>query len=243
MLLWNPTARAEPGRRRGLLGLLLLFAVLSCGRTLSSEPDASTSEPHRPAMEASTHEPSAREEPAAPLPPASSPAPLPVPLPVVVATDPTAKWILYLRNGDLCMARQDRTEETLLVRGDGAASLDGDGELPLKDFYNIEFHPDGVRVLFSVRNGRGEAIGAVHLLTKEVRWLAAAYGHEHVVIPRGPHKGHLLLYKHRYNYGPEGGSYDVCVLANGWTGEEIRDMTLVDRDCVASPAMKRALRF
>ena len=131
--------------------------------------------------------------------------------------------------------------EDVVVREDPEKSLDPEGDLRLGRLYDVGFDPGGGRVLFSVENGRGEAIGAVDLRTRQMTWITSAFGFEHVVVPSGPHQGHLLVYKHLYR--PEGGSYDQCWLVHGWTGRKLRDMTRVDSECLASPEMKRALGF
>lgn len=130
-------------------------------------------------------------------------------------------------------------QETLVVREDPKSAID---EMPLIQLFSVEFDPDAKRVLFSLNNGRGEAIIGVDLKTKKSKWIASAFGFSHVVIPSGKYRGDLLVYKHLY-YPNKPGSYDECWLVDGWTGNKVRDMTDVDPECVDSAPMKRALGY
>lgn len=176
--------------------------------------------------------------------PAGSGAPIAEP---PVARSPDGKHVLLLRpqredpfRRDLVLARADGSSSEVLVVDDPSATIDDDK--PRTGFFNVAFDPRGGRAFFSVSYSRGEAICAVDLATKTIQLVNTAFGAEHVLIPSGPHKGDLLLYHHRYEKDFSG-TYDVCILTNGLTGEDIRDVTDIDPECLASPAMKAALGF
>ena len=148
---------------------------------------------------------------------------------------------LFLRHGDLWLRGPSGEPEKLLVEGRGKNCLpsrDDASCFVLGDFHNIEFHPDGKRALFSVSPGRGEEIISVELETAKLRRLAWAFGHEHVLIRKGPNKGHLLL----ANGFTQSGVWR-CMLVDGVTGRGIRDVDDAAPGCYATPEVRKLLGF
>jgi hypothetical protein len=144
---------------------------------------------------------------------------------------------------DLYCARVGDGHIDLVVRDDPATFLDRRKLLPLTDFFNVGFMPDGRRGVFSVHDGRGEAIATVELATKNVTWLASGFGYQHVLIRTGPNKGNLLVVAHELSGAPDYGANDRCYLVHGRSGRKLRDVTGVDPECGESEAMRRALGF
>jgi hypothetical protein len=162
---------------------------------------------------------------------------------------PERRRVLFLRRlpgekyrRDLYLARLDGSPPEVLVHDDPTRAVVGDGYPWVTGLADPAFFPDGKRAAFSVEDGRGEAIMGVDLETKTVAWINSAFGWSHILVPRGPFAGDLVLYKHRY-YLDRNGTYDQCWLVDGHTGKWKVNLTSVDGDCNDSPAMRARLRY
>ena len=60
--------------------------------------------------------------------------------------------------------------------------------------------------------------------------------------PGGKHKGDLLVVQHRYLKDAPG-TYDACVVVDGRSGNQLREVTELVEGCGDSPAMKKALGY
>jgi hypothetical protein len=161
----------------------------------------------------------------------------------LVVTTADGRSIRLTSTGDLYLAELDGSAPEVLVRDDPARSVLENGEYPwLSGLTSPEFFPDWKHATISVPDGRGEAILDVDIASKRVRWINSAFGWKHVLVPRGPYAGDLILYKHRYYVG-KAGTYDQCWLVDGRTGTWKINLTSVDHECDDSPAMRARLRY
>jgi hypothetical protein len=166
---------------------------------------------------------------------------------------PEARRVLFLRKladvpssdppyyrHDVYLVRTDDGEPPeVIVADEPTRSVHGDGRYPWMTGLNTpEFFPDGRRIAISIDYLRGECIVTVDLETKKVVFIAAAFGHDHVLIPRGPHAGDFVL-----DLLPDVHSGDECWLVDGMTGKKKRNLTSVDPRCVDTQRMRAALQY
>ncbi|MCC6524295.1 MAG: hypothetical protein IT373_16675 [Polyangiaceae bacterium] len=138
------------------------------------------------------------------------------------------------RGADLWLHTPGRDDQ-LLVPGDGSLCVEPARGLEcvrVLEPFSVEFFPDGRRVAFSSAPGRGENIFAVDLATRRVSWIGWAFGYEHFLVREGPWAGDFLL-----------AGVESCSLVDGRTGRFVRDVTALDRECLGTRALRRALRF
>lgn len=144
---------------------------------------------------------------------------------------------------DLMIVGVDGAPPEVVLHDDPTRSLD-DGEPPfVTQLFSPGWFPDGRRVAVSVQSGRGEAILSVDLAMKKITWVTSSFGYEHLLVPRGPHAGDLVVTKHLYPPVSGDPPHDECWLVSGRTGEKKMDLTQADAGCADSPALRAKLRY
>lgn len=121
-------------------------------------------------------------------------------------------------NNELWLKKDATGEERLLV----ACKDDEKMENEICDIENPRFSPDKTKVYFE--SSAWATSGAVHIVdlkTGKEKFVCDANGYQ--VVDSGKYSGDIIVNKHKYYKGPDGGSYDHYFVVDE-NGKELLDL-------------------